>query len=241
MGISKIMNRRLIYLLLILSIFFSFSYGVTVGVYKIFPYQLIFSVKELARENISERNKEHRIEIFEKFSPQVDVVFVGDSLTEYGEWNDFFPLKKLSNRGVAGDTAKDIMLRMDSIHSTKAKKVFLMVGINDIYANILIKKILKNYKKIIISLKDKNFDVIVQSTIQCQIEICGEETIIKVNLLNKELKALSKNMGVSFLNLDELSAESGLNKDFTYDGIHLNAFGYQYWASKIDSKFGHVN
>ena len=241
MGISKIMNRRLIYLLLILSIFFSFSYGVTVGVYKIFPYQLIFSVKELARENISERNKEHRIEIFEKFSPQVDVVFVGDSLTEYGEWNDFFPLKKLSNRGVAGDTAKDIMLRMDSIHSTKAKKVFLMVGINDIYANILIKKILKNYKKIIISLKDKNFEVIVQSTIQCQIEICGEETIIKVNLLNKELKALSKNMGVSFLNLDELSAESGLNKDFTYDGIHLNAFGYQYWASKIDSKFGHVN
>tara|TARA_Y100000768_G_C23801440_1_gene597392 strand:+ start:171 stop:818 length:648 start_codon:yes stop_codon:yes gene_type:complete len=213
----------------------------TVGVYKIFPYHLIFSVKELVREKISERNKEHRIEIFEKFSPQVDMVFVGDSLTEYGEWNDFFPLKKSSNRGVAGDTAKDIMLRMDSIHSTKAKKAFLMVGINDIYANILIKKILKNYEKIITSLKGKNFEVIVQSTIQCQIEICGEERILKVNLLNKELKALSKNMGVSFLNLDALSAESGLNKDFTYDGIHLNAFGYQYWASKIDSKFDNAN
>ena len=241
MGVSKIMNRRLIYLLLILSIFFSFSYGVTVGVYKIFPYKLIFSVKELVRENISERNKEYRIEIFEKFSPQVDMVFVGDSLTEYGEWNDFFPLKKSSNRGVAGDTSKDIMLRMDSIYSTKAKKAFLMVGINDIYANILIKKILKNYEKIITSLKDKNFEVIVQSTIQCQVEICGEETIIKVNHLNKELKALSKNMEVSFLNLDELSAESGLNKDFTYDGIHLNAFGYQYWVSKIYSEFDHVN
>jgi len=240
-GVSKILNRRLIYLLLILSIFFSFSYGVTVGVYKIFPYQLIFSVKDLVRENISKRNKEHRIEIFEKFSPQVDMVFVGDSLTEYGEWNDFFPLKKSSNRGVAGDTAKDIMLRMDSIHSTKAKKAFLMVGINDIYTNIFTKKIIENYKKIISSLKNKDFEVIVQSTIQCQLEICGEDRVLKVNLLNKELKALSKNMGVFFLNLDELSAEGGLDKDFTYDGIHLNAFGYQYWVSKIDSEFDYIN
>ena len=32
-----------------------------------------------------------------------------------------------------------------------------------------------------------------------------------------------------------------LDKDFTYDGIHLNAFGYQYWVSKIDSEFDYIN
>ena len=240
MAARKTMNRRLIYLALIL-IISSFLYGVTVGAYKIFPYQFIFSVKELVRENKSERNKEHRIQIFEKFSPKVDMVFIGDSITEYGEWADFFPLKKSSNRGVAGDTAHDIILRIDSIYSTKAKKAFLMVGINDIYANILIKKIVKNYEKIISFLKGKDFEVIVQSTIQCRLEVCGEDRVLKVNLLNRELKELSKNKGVFFLNLDELSAESGLDKDFTYDGIHLNAYGYEYWVSKIDSNFDYKN
>ena len=235
------MNSKFLYILFLLITFFSFSYGLAVGKYKIFPYKQLFTIKQVTNKVLNDRNREHRIEIFEKFSPPVEIVFIGDSITEYGEWNDFFPSKKLSNRGVAGDTTKDIILRMDSIHSTKAKKAFLMAGINDVYANILIKKIIKNFEKIITSLKDKNFDVIVQSTIQCQIEICGRETIIKLNLLNKELKALSKNMGISFLNLDELSAEGGLDKDFTYDGIHLNAFGYQYWVSIINSEFDYID
>ena len=235
------MNSKFLYILFFVITFFSFSYGFAVGKYKIFPYKQLFTLKQYTNKDLNERNREHRIEIFEKFSPPVEIVFIGDSITEYGEWNDFFPSKKLSNRGVAGDTTKDVILRMDSIYTTKARKAFLMIGINDIYANLSINRIVDNYKKIISSLKDKNFVVIAQSTIQCQLEICGTDRVAKVNLLNKELKNLGKAEDIIFLNLGELSSENGLNKDFTYDGIHLNAHGYRYWVSKIDSKFNYIN
>ena len=35
-----------------------------------------------------------------------------------------------------------------------------------------------------------------------------------------------------FLDLDELSGKGGLPEDYTYDGIHLNAFGYKYLDQK---------
>ncbi len=234
------MNSKFLYILFFVITFFSFSYGLAVGKYKIFPYKQLFTLKQYTNKDLNERNREHRIEIFEKFSPPVEIVFIGDSITEYGEWNDFFPSKKLSNRGVAGDTTKDIILRMDSIYSTKARKAFLMIGINDIYANTSINKIVENYKKIITSLKDKNFVVIAQSTIQCQLEICGTNRVAKVNLLNKELKSLSKVKDIFFLNLGELSAENGLNAGFTYDGIHLNINGYNYWVAKINSELNSI-
>lgn len=235
------MKSKILYTLFFVIIFLSFSYGFAVGKYKFFPYKQLFAIKQFANEDLNERNREYRIEIFEKFSPSVEIVLIGDSITEYGEWNDFFPSKKLSNRGVAGDTTKDVILRMDSIYTSKARKAFLMIGINDIYANLSINRIVENYKKIISSLKDKNFVVIAQSTIQCQLEICGTDRVAKVNLLNKELENLGKAEDIIFLNLGELSSENGLNKDFTYDGIHLNALGYRYWVSKIDSKFNYIN
>ena len=120
------MNHNFFYLVLITTIFFSFSYGLAVGAYKIFPYKQILAFTELVlydRNETNERNREYRIKIYEKFSPPVDSVFIGDSITEYGEWNDFFSSKNLSNRGVAGDTTEDILRRLDSIISTKANSI----------------------------------------------------------------------------------------------------------------------
>ena len=79
-----------------------------------------------------ERNKEYRISIFEEFSPEVDIVFAGDSITQAGEWTDFFPNLKIANRGVGSDTTHDLLRRLDSIISVNPKNVFVMIGINDI-------------------------------------------------------------------------------------------------------------
>ena len=53
----------------------------------------------------------------------------------------FFPTLAISNRGVAGDTSADILKRMDSLLSPDTKKVFIMLGINDIYKDISIDEI----------------------------------------------------------------------------------------------------
>lgn len=222
-------------LLLVTSILISFLFGLVVGVYKVFPYQQIKSIKKIIDVRQVERNRDYRVRLFENFPSQAEILFIGDSITEYGEWNDFFPSLTVSNRGVAGDTTADILKRMDSLLSPDTKTVFIMLGINDIFKDISTDEISENYNLIVSSLKKEGMTVIIQSTIQCQIIKCGKEKVSQINILNNYLQNLSLKNDVYFLDLDKLSGKGGLHEDYTYDGIHLNAFGYQYWIKKINA------
>ena len=51
----------------------------------------------------------------------------------------------------------------------------------------------------------------------------------EVNKLNAKLQLLSSELGVSFSLLTELSSQSGLAAEYTYDGVHLTADGYGNW------------
>lgn len=121
--------------------------------------------------------------LFEHFSPKADVAFVGDSITDFGRWSEFFPAIKVVNRGVCGDKASDILSRIGSVLSTKPKKAFIMVGINDIQQHVPVPTILENYELIVDALMAANVEVIVQSTIQCDASKCGIEHVRSVNLL----------------------------------------------------------
>jgi hypothetical protein len=229
------MKRINIFILVSLS-FILFSYGFIVGKFEIFPYQELKLLKKtfaLNKIDRLERNGEQRILMFQKFSPNAELAFIGDSITNEGEWSDFFPTLKVVNRGIGGDKTSDILARMDSILSTKPNKAFIMIGINDIHRNISISKVLENYEAIIDLLIDADIEVVVQSTIQCELIICGSEHVQSVNLLNDSLALLSTSKRIKFLNLGELSSIGGLSSEYTYDGVHLNLRGYVVWVDKI--------
>ena len=213
-----------------------FSYGLLVGVYQIFPYSQILAFKQFFMPNPVSvgRNKEYRIELFEKFSPSAEVVFVGDSITEGGEWAEFFPNLKVANRGVGSDKTSDVLKRIDSIISVTPNTAFIMLGINDILNEIAIDEIVYNYGSVISSLKVKGTSVFVQSTIQCQVSRCGQKSVSKVNLLNEKLLVLADEYDVPFVYLADLSNTEGLDVGYTYDGIHLSAKGYMYWVKQIE-------
>ena len=226
------------YLLSLLIFCFSiFTYGTIVGKYKVFPYYLIKMVKNniapnfyFSKPNPSTANA-HKL--FKYFSPKADIAFIGDSLTDGGEWSDFFPNKRVVNRGVGLDKASDILIRIDSIISTKPGKAYIMVGINDIYQYVPVYDILENYSLIVDALLNANAEVVIQSTIQCQLSKCGTKFVNSVNTLNDGLEELATEKEVSFLNLEELSDQAGLDSKYTTDGIHLNAEGYLYWVQKL--------
>lgn len=213
-----------------------FAYGVVVGIYKVFPYSQIYALKQLVQPNPYSvgRNREFRIELFEEFPTSADVVFIGDSITEGGEWSDFFPNIATSNRGVGSDATSDVLKRMDSILAVRPQVAFIMLGINDIYRDIHIDEVVANYRSIISTLRENNIEVFVQSTIQCQLTKCGQGKVSQVNLLNEKLQSLSNELDVSFVLLEDLSAEQGLRENYTYDGVHLTAEGYRYWVQRID-------
>ena len=213
-----------------------FIYGLLVGVYQIFPYSQILAFKQFFMPNPVSvgRNKEYRIELFEKFTPPAEVVFVGDSITEGGEWAEFFPNLKVANRGVGSDKTSDVLKRIDSIISVTPNTAFVMLGINDILNEIAIDEIVYNYGSVISSLKVKGISVFVQSTIQCQVSRCGQKSVSKVNLLNEKLLVLADEYDVPFVYLADLSNSEGLDFGYTYDGIHLSAKGYMYWVKQIE-------
>jgi lysophospholipase L1-like esterase len=229
-------------ILIVLLIGFVFTYGVAVGIYKIFPFEQIQVVKKffipeqqaniLAKVLELRNNEFRRISLFEEFSPKVDVVFVGDSITEGAEWSDFFPSISVANRGVGSDITIDILRRLDSIVSLKPDYAFIMVGINDIYLGVPLSQILGRYAAIVESLRKNGIEVVIQSTIQCQPSECFYKSEI-VNELNASLKQYAKSLNIRFVKLGVLSKKDGLESIHTYDGVHLNGKGYRVWVESI--------
>jgi lysophospholipase L1-like esterase len=215
----------------------AFTYGVVVGKYEVFPYSLVkygkntfFPTNSYAQPNSKSSNT---VRLFQHFSPNVDVVFIGDSITSSGRWNEFFPNLKVANRGIGGDKASDIKSRLGSIISTQPNKAFIMVGINDIHQAVSVSDILDNYSTIIDKLKEENIEVYVQSTIQCEITICGVSYVGLVNELNNGLAEVALEKDVTFLHLGKLSEVDGLGEIYTTDGVHLTADGYIYWVETL--------
>lgn len=212
-------------------IFGYFWGGLTV--YKqIFPFEQIRGVKNALFGQANQPKP--RNTIFQTFSPQVSVVMIGDSITEGGEWNDIFPQTKIANRGISGDRADDILLRMEPIFSVNAKKAFLMVGINDISSGMTTETIFENYINIVQQLKRRGVEVYIQSTIECSKSKCGIK-LQQVRDLNNKLKAYANEQNITYININTgLATEvDGLLSQYSPDGVHLLGSGYLMWAKTI--------
>ena len=74
-----------------------------------------------------------------------DVIFIGNSITEGGEWNELFNNdQKIKNGGISGDITRGVLNRMDELAKRKPAKVFLMIGTNDLARNISTDSVVKN-------------------------------------------------------------------------------------------------
>ena len=175
-----------------------------------------------------------RNQLFDTFSPHVDVVMVGDSLTEGVIWSEVFPDTRIANRGIGGDRTIDILNRMDAILKLHPKKAFILVGLNDFANGVSVDQAFSTYVKIIERLQKNNIEVYVQSTVECSRQRCGKQDDA-VLALNTRLQNYSEEEHIVFIDLNsQLSSKRlGLLPRFTTDGSHLNADGYVAWSQMI--------
>lgn len=208
--------------------------GVTVH-RQLYPFSQLRKIKIWLSpsKSISEGFKP-RNSLFHIFHPKAQVVMIGDSLTQRAEWSEIFPGITIANRGIDGDTSDDILKRIDQILLVEAKKAFIMLGINDINFGSSVEEIIDNYIKIILILKRNNITVYIQSTLECNRNICGE-TLTKIRLLNEQLKYYADKEGLIYININEdlTDINSGLLFKFSPDGVHLLGSGYLIWSKKI--------
>ena len=170
---------------------------------------------------------------------QSQVVFLGDSITARENWNVLFGVSYIANAGFPGDTTDRILARLNSIVSAKPKKIFLMIGINDLLNGRDENYILNNYEKILdeIKIQSPGTLVYVQSVLPINNDILKSETADnqKIISLNSRLALLAQRKGFIFIDLHSYfsGTDNKIPRKYSWDGLHPNAYGYTVWKDLI--------
>ena len=175
------------------------------------------------------------------------IVFVGDSLIENYMLSEFFPDHYVINRGISGDTTCGILCRLkSSVYDLKPKKIFLLIGINDIGNEENLSDIIKNIRLIVSRIRRKLPDtkIYVQSIYPVRIDpnnkikkrIVGKRSNKKINITNRELYKLCKKYNIQFININKkLKDKKGqLRYHYTQDGLHLSPLGYEIVSKELE-------
>jgi lysophospholipase L1-like esterase len=166
-----------------------------------------------------------------------EIVFLGNSITDIGEWAEIWQNKKVRNRGISGDNTFGVLARLDEVTSGKPAKVFIMVGINDIAKETPDSVIIANYKKIInrIQTESPKTKIIVQSILPTNNDFTEfkrhQNKMEHIVFINTALENYCKEIGLVFVDLYTafLDTNKKLDKKYTNDGLHINGYGYMKW------------
>jgi lysophospholipase L1-like esterase len=163
------------------------------------------------------------------------IVMLGDSITAGVAWNELLGINYIANRGIGGDTTGGFIQRLENINKLEPEICFIMGGINDIYRGITVDEILKNFEIIIENLRKNGTEVIIQSTLYVSKEQPDWKVVNKaVDELNTGLKSMCIRNELLYIDVNiVLSSDNALNKEYTYDGVHLFGSGYNKWKELL--------
>lgn len=195
----------------------------------------------------AKEHHEERLNVFKnESSVKGGIVFLGDSITEFGNWQELLNDLTVVNRGIAGDNTFGMLSRLDEIVKREPKKLFIKIGINDISQNIPIQIIVRNMGKILerIKLSSPNTKIYLQSVLPTNEnaknsfpDAFNKNNI--VNSLNKEFKTLASRFKTVYVDINKIFSdkEGKLDKKIAdSDGLHLNNIGYKTWVDYLKKR-----
>jgi len=160
------------------------------------------------------------------------VVFLGDSLTQGGTWESWFPEFNAINLGVGGNTTDDVLGRLESVVALNPDEIVLMIGTNDLGMRRNVESLVRNIQSILVELRRDlpGSRMLVQS-----IAPRGREFADRIREANIHLRQFSATVHAQFLDLwPTMALEDGeLNPTYSDDRLHLNEAGYEAWLSEL--------
>lgn len=165
------------------------------------------------------------------------VVFMGNSITD--GWSnarpDFFEGKPYINRGIAGQTTPQMLVRFRSdVINLKPAVVVILAGTNDIAENMGPSKLewIENNIISMIQLAKANGIKVVLCSLLPAYDYPwkpGLQPAEKIVALNKRLKADAKKYGLIWVDYFSPMADerNGLKAEYSGDGVHPNEAGYK--------------
>jgi lysophospholipase L1-like esterase len=169
------------------------------------------------------------------------IIFLGNSITEMGDWKKVLNDSTVINRGIGGDITYGVLKRLKDITDRNPSKVFILLGINDIGKDIPDVVIADNYLKIVREIHDK-----------CPKTIIYVQSVLPVNpglphfpqhydkqehilALNKLLESHAKEGNYTYVDIFHLFADADghLMSQYTYEGLHLRPPAYTIWVDYL--------
>lgn len=183
-----------------------------------------------------------RVSLFEKL-PIVssDIVFLGNSITDGGEFQELFGYENVKNRGIVGDVINGVRKRLSQITSGHPSKIFLLIGINDVSHGHTAEKIASMYEALVADIREQSPEsqLYIQSILPINNDfrryknLLGREKIVpEVNAL---LPGIAERNGAVYVDLWPAfaGADGKLSRAYTTDGLHLSGAGYKRWAEEL--------
>ena len=158
------------------------------------------------------------------------IVMLGNSITAEGVWSELLQNPDIINRGVIGDGTSDILERLDPIIAAKPRKIFLLIGVNDLLFTPL-SKIEENYEKIVsrIVTETPTTQLYLESVLPIHNDLRRNGMKNEdIDALNKAIEQLANKYHLTYIDLNSKlkNREESLQTELSLDGIHLNGEGY---------------
>ncbi len=174
--------------------------------------------------------------------PSVDqsLVFLGDSLTAFGQWGQFFPRNPhLLNRGITGNTTHDVLGRLHEVTRQSPGIVVLMIGTNDLLRGSSIEATLAGVREIVARLREAcpSAQLVLLGVLPVREEMLpGADSFnAKARELNRLVREWSSQDGLTQLDFhaEFLDEDGQLRRELTDDGVHLVPEAYALWAQRL--------
>jgi len=177
----------------------------------------------------------------------IDLLFVGDSITEYwgaeGQdvWQETYEPLKAAQFGIAADKVENILWRLQNGEldpALKPKVLVLLGGVNNSWGckreqtesrgTSIAAGIAEIVKTVQAKLPKTKILLLAMFPLEDGISPC-------VKLANEKIAGLKDDKKVFFLDIGPKLADKdgNLSKELTKDGTHLSAKGYQVWADAM--------
>ena len=185
-----------------------------------------------------------RVSLFDKLPVTAsDIVFLGNSITDGGEFQELFGMENVLNRGIRSDRINGVKKRLDQVVKGHPKMIFLLIGINDVAdTRHTSASIAQMYEGLIKEIREKSpmTQLYVQSVMPINNDfkryksLVGRESVIPA--LNQKLRGIAVENGAVFIDLWPVLADEAtgkMHRNFTTDGLHLSGAGYRAWAEAV--------
>jgi lysophospholipase L1-like esterase len=192
--------------------------------------------EEEERQQLVKEYYENKLKIYREENElyddyEVDVAFLGDSLTDGYDLKSYYPEYVVSNRGIGGETTHGLEERLKvSVYDLKPKVVVMLIGGNNL------KTMFDNYEDILVGLKDNlpNTKVVLLSLTAMGQGWAHKNEIACYN--NVKIKLLADKYGYTFVDLFTPLFDVKTNEvygDYTVDGAHFTSLGYEVVTSIV--------